>query len=193
MTKSKMADARVLGSLLLAISALSAESHASLITDTVTCSATASGVCDTPSAVVGAGVEFSVDFVSGAVLMDVDIGAESISVTNTGPSRVGSFAAGETITLADLDWVGQPGGFIVGIENFFTSGTGGMVVSDVTFTGDSVTIDVDSGASWDIGGLVSFDLVTRHGVPEPGSVALLALGLLGLSRFRRVAFPDPRR
>jgi len=94
--------------------------------------------------------------------------------------------AGELLTLGSLDWVGQVGE-IVGITNFQTAGTTGMVIGDITFTPHSVVIDFNNGAFWATDSSISFDLVTAHGAPapEPSTFILAALSLLSLGMTRR--------
>lgn len=161
---------------------VASSSQASLMGDTVTCaSSMLSGLCvPIAGGVVGAGPEF------GGFLL-TDVGVSSISVTNLGagnpdgPGAIG-FGIGEAITLASLD---DSAGDIVGISNFTTVGTTGIAASDVSFTAHSITFDI-GGSFWALNAFASFDLVVRpSGVAEPGSLALLGLGAVGLALARR--------
>src|SRR5450432_2091319 len=162
--------------LLLASAALALTSSASatLIGDTVTCSAAGGQLgCDTSSAVVGAGIEFSlVDnlFLPPTILLYIDIGASSISITLPPPSFITGFGASRSLTLASLD---DSLGDILGIANFATAGTHGVTESDISFTAHSITFDL-SNDSWNnelaSPATASFDLVVgTTSVPEPAT------------------------
>ncbi len=160
---------------------------ASLLGDTVGCSIvpTPFWICTTPTAVVGAGVEFELELPSAPDDFGffIDIGDASIRIASNEDNAFG-LGAGEVVTLSDLDWVGTPGR-IIGITNFVASLVTNLTVGDVTFTDNSVTIDIDDSAFWDVGSFVSFDLVVEHRIPEPATLALLGLGLAGLGVGRR--------
>ena len=157
--------------------------NATLIGDTVTCDVEPASLytCSSPTAVVGAGVEFVVDLVAAPPTFDIDIGASSISMTNTG-GGLGA-GAGELLTIGSLNWLGLASSSIIGVANFMTAGTAGMEIGDISFAGDTIMIDFDSGASWATDSYISFDLI--FAVPEPAILSLMAIGLLGLGLVRR--------
>ncbi|MBI5256203.1 MAG: PEP-CTERM sorting domain-containing protein [Burkholderiales bacterium] len=160
---------------------------AGLVGDTVGCSITPTPlwVCTTPTAVVGAGVEFELELpqAPGSFGFGVDIGNASIRIASNEDNIFG-LGANELLVLSGLD-AGAP---IIGITNLTVSGVSVLSANSITWTADSVTIDLNHGAQWDVGSFVSFDLITAN-VPEPGSLALggLALAALGWTRRRRAA------
>jgi hypothetical protein len=133
--------------------------------------------------VVGAGVDFQLDL-TGGPFFNIDIGASSFSMTNLFSLRAG---AGEMLTISSLDWVDNPNGILVGIDNFFTNATG-VEPSDITVGDHSIVFNFND-TSWGVGQILSFDLVTNHDIPEPATLALfaIALGGLGFMMRRRVA------
>lgn len=162
--------------------------HATLVGDSVTCdisSSAAAWVCTPPSAVVDAGVEFDLVLTGTPVAFEVDVGASSITMTSVGGALFAG--ANELLTIGDLDWVDGPGR-VVGIANFFTSGTSGIELADIGFSEDSVSIFFDGGAGLNEGSVISFDLVVEHEapVPEPAAAVCFAVSLavLGVARRR---------
>ena len=116
-------------------------------------------------------------------IQHIDIGASHITVQTLG-FQLG-YDPNTSIILSDLDWVGLSGE-IIGIANFSTSGTTGIADFDVSFTAHSVTFDL-SDSGWDLGGagIAQWDLVTSHRIPEPTTLALFCLGLVGLGFTRK--------
>lgn len=162
-----------------------APATAGLVGDTVGCSITPTPfwVCDSPTAVVGAGVEFELELPSSpsSFGLGVDLGDFSIRIANIEDNAFG-LGAGELLTLSGLD----AGGPIIGITNFVASDVSVISPGSISWTDNSVAIDLDSSAFWLVDSFVSFDLITAT-VPEPGSLLLggLALAALGWSRQRR--------
>ncbi len=161
----------------------SSPSGASLLGDTVSCSITPTPfwICTAPTAVVGPGNEFELELPGSPSSFGffVDLGAFSIAVASNEDNTFG-LGANELLTLSSLD----AGGAIIGIANFSSSLVTNIDASDVTFTSDSVTINIDSGAFWSPGSSLSFDLVIQA-VPEPGTLGALLIGLAGLGAARR--------
>ena len=158
---------------------LVAPAQASLIGQTVNCFQLGDG---TPgggflpcrprgSAIVGPVAEFNTGEFS------IDLGAESVTLRELAPVNFGSTFF---LTLTDLVWSNDPTATITGIANFSASGVTGMEESDVSVFDNAIVLNYTN-TRWSSGSIVSFDLVTSHRqLPEPASLALLGIGLLGL-------------
>ena len=130
---------------------------------------------ETQTVVDGGDPEFLEQGLGG---LSLDITADSI-IWNTG-NNIGTYGADPHFYLiSDLDLVGG----ILDI-NFTVSGITGLTESDVTFGFDWVRVDIASMATvadafWDIG------LISRSvSAPEPSTLLLLSLGLLGIGFMR---------
>jgi len=153
-------------------------SHASLIGDTVSCSWSGSSICTPSSAVVGGGAEFTYYNATLGDVFEVDISDSSFTLTLLYNTNFLLFGAGN-LTLSDLDWVDFPAGIISGVSLSEISGVSGLTESDLSFTDHSVTVDFTI-TVWATGNYATIDLETAHGVPEPATIALLGLSLVGL-------------
>lgn len=156
---------------------------ATLIGDSVNCAIVGGPgafVCNPGANTVGAGVEFSIDFISTPAF-NVDIDASSISVTQVFGSPIGT-GAGEVLVLGDLDWLGLTGK-IVGISGFSTNEGPDITANDITFTDHEVRFTMSPNV-WAANSFARWDLVTEH-IPEPETIALFGLGLAGMALSRR--------
>jgi hypothetical protein len=157
--------------------------RASLIGDTVNCSATGGLTCNPASAVVGAGPEFTVDL--GTPVFDLDIGANTVLLTNTTGLTVGSSPS--VVTLSSLGNTSQ--GAVIG-ATLTSSDEGTFTQSDVSFTADTLLLDLTSTGPWSPGEDALITLLFAQepgpGVPEPSTLLLLVAALSGLSLSSRL-------
>ena len=176
-----------LSAALLAIS-FGAPAKATLIGDTVTFEGLGSVFGgQSGSALVGAGVEFTL--IENNARYDVDVDASGITITSQFSGNLESVSWGTSLgrglRISSLDWVGDPLGVISGVQ---LSGTvSGLDLSDVTFSAHEVLIPVSNqpprfaGFQMTSRSFVRIDLETAHSeLPEPTTIALLGFGLAGL-------------
>jgi hypothetical protein len=173
----KFVKATVLGAAVAMFAAFSGPAQATLIGDDVTLELLADGsnffgpVTET----VGAGVEFDL-----FPFFAADVGASTIDLDAIFGSAVLVIGGDFDFVFTDLDWVGESG---VIVDVVLTAFQG---IGSVSFTGDSVTISFLTDDRFVAGPIASIEIITRHAsVPEPGSLALLGLGLAGLGFARR--------
>ena len=182
----KMRSGNFIGTILgLAIICGVGTARATLIDDTVECglSDTIGGnfICSSSSAVVGNGVEFTLDFF-GSPSFFIDLDGSSIAISAP------DFQIGSDIqlTLSSLDWVDFPAGVIEGFtlvnNNVVPQVPPGVFdENDITFGDHFVTIDLTN-TFWNPGSIV-VTLDVNHGIPEPSSAALFIGGLAFFALF----------
>lgn len=176
------------------------QAHASLVGDTVACSATnaptfPSLACVPGSTViVGAGVEFVLDELPSNSLLSMDIGASSITLTSLVSTALSplAFFAGDSVTFSSLDDFLDASAVIASVGLSGVNGVTGLLASAISFDNHSITIRFDGVSFRDFGSTATIDLTFRstapgpnNGVPEPGSLALAGLALAGLAAVRR--------
>ena len=143
---------------------------ATLIGDTITATGNSLG----PShATIGSGIEFT--GISGYV--DFDFGANDLTLTNT--ANISWFHFG-SYTFSGFDAV------ITSLSINSNNGFTGDLLTGLSFTSDSITINMGSGSTQASPSTIIFDIGTATAaVPAPATIALLGLGFAGLGFSRR--------
>ena len=169
--------------------ALPAAAAPSLIGDNVTINwlfPDTSTLFATTTVTVGAGVEVTCPgpnpLCAGfAVPATIDIGATSIFVTEAAGSawNPGAFNG---LDFTSLDF--GPGIFLTGFS--LSTDLVGLTASRISFTGHSISFNAEDLSFRTAPYTIRLDLITSEfTVPEPSTVALLALGFAALGRQRR--------
>lgn len=165
---------------LVAAAGFSTGAHASLIGDSITATGTS---LDKSPVVIGNDVEFTA--VNG--LLNFDFGTSTLTVTAPGVTGTKySFADLGTYVFSGFD------GVITGLS-IASNGPqfDGTVVSNPSFTAHSITLDFSAAKAQNNNATLVFNIAMAGApaqggeVPEPGTVAIIGLGLLGLAASRR--------
>jgi hypothetical protein len=164
--------------------ALPVAAKASLIGDTVDCSATGGLICAPPSAVVSALPPPEFTLALGTPVFNVDIGSATVLLVNT--VAVGVGGSSTVVSLTSLGNTSQ--GAVIGATLDF-SDVGTFTQGDVSFTADSLLLDLTS-TSWAAGQDAQITLLFANepgsgpgptpGLPEPSTLVLLIGALLGV-------------
>jgi hypothetical protein len=148
----------------------STSANASLLGDTIYASGTTLGPA---SAVIGSGIEFS----GISNYIKFDFGADTLTLTSTANVSWSDFFA--TYLFSGFDEK------ITGFNIASNKGFYGNVLTNFSFTPNSISVNMAGGRADSTGRLV-FNITTASAaVPEPTTVALFGLGLLGFAASRR--------
>jgi len=169
----------------------SPNAFASIIGDTVQVTMEPSGIWSVvpgSATVIDPGSEFGLVLNNIGEFFRVDIAASYIAVSYSQPAMGLSTGAGELLTISDLDWLPTPAAITAVSLSVFGAITG-LVESDVTFTNDSVSVDMNH-ASYGPGSSFRLDFQTANiaAVPEAASMFIwfgFAATVAGLAFYRR--------
>lgn len=158
--------------------------QASLLGTTTNCTASNPSlwVCSSPSATIGTGTEFMIDFsVSETGVFDVNFGADAVTITWLGLPLFDRL-------FSDLLQFGNLLG-VTGISGLTLGGSvTGISLADVSLIDGLLQINI-SGSDWTDNSSITITFSTAPtGVPEPATLGLLAValgGMVGATRRRR--------
>ncbi len=169
----------------LGVFALTGPAHATLIGQTVQLSlgGTISATPNQTSAMVSAGgPEFVIDLIVGRAI-EIDVQDSFIDFQYNNVSNANFDTGNFSVTIGGLTWAPDPGVVIGATVMEFedpSDPSPDLGPNTATFTPSSVTLNVNG--NWEGQDRVRVDLITSHSqvLPEPASLALFGLGLLGL-------------
>ena len=155
----------------------SASQAGPVLGDSVSCGVSGGGTfsCSSAAETVGNGVEFQVGNLPGAAYFNIDFSdglLTAFGLNNGSLSATILHFSDLTTPFSSASFVGQTG---------FT----GLDVGDFTFSAGELMIDL-RGTSFSQGSQFSVAFApTPSAVPEPGTIALLGLGLIGIVAARK--------
>ncbi|NKB60232.1 MAG: PEP-CTERM sorting domain-containing protein [Alphaproteobacteria bacterium] len=158
--------------------------------------------CSTQSVVSGNASFTTDDFENGAPVVFENAFSYSVRALDDDTIRVERTATveipdlesvflfpGFTLELTDIQWVGSDGSIqdVDPLPFLFSIGVSGFTADSITFALERNTIGQSQFTNETFVLTSDFDIVVTHSVPEPGTLALFALGIawLGVARRRR--------
>ncbi len=97
------------------------------------------------------------------------------------PVTSSNLASGVFFELSDLDWIGEPSGFLASASVADATGLFASATDSILTVGnDSIHVDLDSFAGLSLSGSPSLLISLQMQVPEPSTLLLVGIGLAAL-------------
>lgn len=136
--------------------------------------------CTPASAVVGAGVEFT--FPIAAQPFSLDIDADGFVLLSYNGTATLNLNATYVVRLTDTLSGAAP---FIDFNLLTATNVTGITPFDLSFTADTVSVNMGTNAVWSPNSSLRMQILEATAVPEPGSIALLSLGMAGMAIMTR--------